>query len=145
MREILYHGTDLKFDAFDLSKCKKCLFGNGVYLSSSKAVAECYGDNILTCVVDTNKIIKNDTLTFDMQKDIIKEVKKYLTNNIELKYYLDEESIFFIRNLQNYLTDRGKEKLCNVLCNMGYDGMRTKAHETYNNYVIYNLNTIKII
>jgi hypothetical protein len=52
-----YHGTDAKFDNFDLSKAgqRGDNFGYGIHLTDSPEIAKTYGENVITARVSVSK------------------------------------------------------------------------------------------
>lgn len=59
--KVYYHGTNQKFDEFNVDKSNKSYWGKGIYLTQDKGEAGTYGKNILETFVKKGKVF--DILT----------------------------------------------------------------------------------
>lgn len=81
---VLYHGTDSKFDSFDLSKAGKNSrnktygqLGKGLYFTPSLALAKQYGKNILKAKVELNNPFDMDAWGYeDLFEEIVEDIQK---------------------------------------------------------------------
>ena len=44
---VVYHGTDAEFDTFDPSRAQRGLLGPGFYFTTSREMAEQFGDRVV--------------------------------------------------------------------------------------------------
>jgi hypothetical protein len=144
----LYHGTNAKFDNFDIEKSKRGVFGKGIYLTDDSKIARNYGENIKEFITDNKlKLYKSESRAIK-EKDykIIKDLYKKETGKelkIDYKGLNKEagESDLFWKNINGQPEiNEAKEIWKKDLTKKGYDGV--KENDTY---AIFNQEKLKTV
>ena len=149
----VYHGSDRKFDTFDLDKIGsgdgKNIGGWGIYFSDSESVAQRYflkSGFVKEFRLKNGKYFNLDD-SFDDQYSIIKELE-YIDKENEIEQFQTDFVEYETTNKQVYewLTDvcESQKEASLFLKSIGYLGnkFKDKIEIDATNYVIYNIKAI---
>lgn len=160
----VYHGSDYLFNKFHFKNVGKKSgtsgAGFGLYFSTSKIDAMCYGKYMYTCELQLQKPLDNNkvTLSTEMLRVILEAFESisptsYIENwngsygaaikNLKQRSKTDTEIIGDIINATDEIIP-----MMNVLVKYGFThsiDIDTPEDKTITNYVVYDLNCVRII
>lgn len=166
MKIILYHGSDYLFNKFLFKNVGKKSgtsgAGFGLYFTTSKADALCYGKYLYTVEVDLKKEISNTRKTLNRKTvtDIILEFDRKAENKYKEMWDQKETYSSIVNNLFNYsnsdtdiindIINATNEQtvMMNILKKYGIThttDKETPEDPETTNYCIYDLDCIKIL
>ena len=138
---VWYHGTNAKFDKFNLDffgKTDDGWYGRGIYFHSDKDTAEVYGRNVIT-------------VKFNFQKPPLEvpaeNAGQFLFN--VLKHNGIEDEIYFPKEYQNYsvmkiIKEIGKENFSNFISRF-HDAMIVNYMQGTSQAIVFNPDIIEIV
>ncbi len=148
--QLVYHGTNTKFQQFDKSFMDRMDYGYGFYFTIDKSYAKDYGKYLLTCEIPDDKYFMDFKLSWDYNEYIadclinllmsIKDTDKRIKlQNVMFRDYCND-GFWILETLSKIFN--GQQNACNELVKFGIKGLYSLEG---NCYVVFDNKDIKII
>lgn len=147
--QLMYHGTNQEFDAFDKKFMGRMDYGYGFYFTTDKQYALDYGKYLLTCEIPDDKYFLDFDMAWDTNDYIesclvgllihLSEDKQKLLETVMYRDYCN--SGFWILDTLRKIYG-SEEKACQELRNYGIKGLWSFNG---NCYVVFDSKDIKIV